>query len=855
MTKKIDEKIMETVRKMDAYLSVSKEINNKMSTESVREFLQMVLSIISNTKDDFDTLSESRMEEIEEALSYIVEEYKTMCADMDGKNSEATKKITATLKSAEFLLEQVKADRENLMEDIEEKMEATMAQCKVDHNGMMAKMDEYKKMIPSPYVLKATEVRDELQSLKGAERLDISAIKGIDELEKRLMAQIQLKAKPVSAGYRGGNYGIKSIKAGNNITITYNGDPSNGDITITATGGGGGGGSIDGSGTADELSYWVDSDTLGSLAVATYPNLTEVSYLKGATSAVQTQLNAKAPSTAPTFATSITGSYLTASTILITDGSKNIISATTATYPSLTEFSYVKGVTSAIQTQINTKAPSTSPTFATSLTASYATATTIAIFDGSKNLISADTATYPSLTELSYGKGVTSAIQTQLNTKAPSASPTFTGTVTIPQTPSNNTDAASKGYVDAVAQGLSVKGSVLLATASALPTNTYLANVITITATGTLTVDGTVTALNDRILVKDESSALKNGIYTVTTAGAIGVAAVLTRSSDMDVSTEFPGAFVFVETGTVNSAAGFVCTNSTAPTLGTTAINFTQFSGAGQITAGAGMTKTGNTLDVVGTSNRILVNADSIDISASYVGQTSITTLGTITTGVWNGTTIAVANGGTGITAFGTGVATALGINVGSAGAFITFNGALGTPSSGTLTNATGLPIAGLVASTSTAIGVGSIELGHATDTTIARVSAGVVSIEGVNILTTSSTATVTNKRITKRVYTATNNASLTPEIDTYDIFHLTAMSANTTINNHSTSTPTDGELMTFRFLDNATPRTLTWGSAYVAKGGIALPTTTTTSKNLTVMFEYNSNLSKWNLVASALEA
>lgn len=73
------------------------------------------------------------------------------------------------------------------------------------------------------------------------------------------------------------------------------------------------------------------------------------------TSAIQTQLNAKAPSTAPTFATSITGSYLTASEILITDASKNIVSAPVATYPSLTELTYVKGVTSAIQTQLNAK--------------------------------------------------------------------------------------------------------------------------------------------------------------------------------------------------------------------------------------------------------------------------------------------------------------------------------------------------------------------------------------------------------------------------------------------------------------------------------------------------------------------
>ncbi len=114
---------------------------------------------------------------------------------------------------------------------------------------------------------------------------------------------------------------------------------------------------------------------------------------------------------------------------------------------------------------------------------------------------------------------------------------------------------------------------------------------------------------------------------------------------------------------------------------------------------------------------------------------------------------------------------------------------------------------------------------------------------------------TLTNKRKQPRVYTATNNASLTPEIDTYDIFHLTAMSANTTINNKSTSTPADGELMEFRFLDNATARTLTWGTDYVAKAGIALPSTTVLSKNKVLLFEWNANLSKWNLLASGDEA
>ena len=82
----------------------------------------------------------------------------------------------------------------------------------------------------------------------------------------------------------------------------------------------------------------------------------------------------------------------------------------------------------------------------------------------------------------------------------------------------------------------------------------------------------------------------------------------------------------------------------------------------------------------------------------------------------------------------GTGVTTALAANVGSAGAVVTNGGALGTPSSGTLTNATGLPLSGITSSTSTPLGVGSLELGHASDTTLARAAAGVMSVEGRSV-------------------------------------------------------------------------------------------------------------------------
>lgn len=149
-----------------------------------------------------------------------------------------------------------------------------------------------------------------------------------------------------------------------------------------------------------------------------------------------------------------------------------------------------------------------------------------------------------------------------------------------------------------LAQGLSVKGSARLATSAALPTNTYLSGVLTGTATGVLTVDGSAVALNDRILVKDEVVQANNGLYSCTVAGALGVAYVLTRTTDMDAGSEVPGAFAFVEAGTVNVGAGYTVAGAGPYTLGTTAIVWTQFSGAGEISVTAPITKTGNTIGI-----------------------------------------------------------------------------------------------------------------------------------------------------------------------------------------------------------------------------------------------------------------
>lgn len=230
--------------------------------------------------------------------------------------------------------------------------------------------------------------------------------------------------------------------------------------------------------------------------------------------------------------------------------------------------------------------------------------------------------------------------------------------VTNAADPTSAQALATKNYVDSVVSGLDPKASVQLATTAALPTNTYangasgVGATLTATANGALAaIDGVTPTLAMRILVKNQVTAAHNGIYTVTQVGTGGTPYILTRAADADSAAEVTGGmFVFIEQGTVNVSSGWALGGTGAFIIGTTSQTFTQFSDAGAYTAGNGLQLTGSAFSVVGTTNRISVSGAGVDISASYVGQTSITTLGTIATGVWNGTAVPIANGGTGAT-------------------------------------------------------------------------------------------------------------------------------------------------------------------------------------------------------------
>ena len=204
-------------------------------------------------------------------------------------------------------------------------------------------------------------------------------------------------------------------------------------------------------------------------------------------------------------------------------------------------------------------------------------------------------------------------------------------------TPTDAAHVATKGYVDAARQGLDVKQSVKVATVGAI-------NISTDLDAGSV-IDGVTLVAGDRVLVKDQSTATENGIYVAVASGAAS------RSSDANGTADTgelkSGTFTFVEEGTTNSDKGFVLSTNGTITVGSSAIAWTQFSGAGSFTAGDGISQSGNTINVNVTANRTAITADAIDIASTYVGQSSITTLGTIATGVWQATDVDIAHGGT----------------------------------------------------------------------------------------------------------------------------------------------------------------------------------------------------------------
>lgn len=375
-----------------------------------------------------------------------------------------------------------------------------------------------------------------------------------------------------------------------------------------------------------------------------------------------------------------------------------------------------------------------------------------------------------------------------------SLTPAGLTSVTVTQNPVAALDLATKQYVDTlVASGITYHAPVKYEVPSGNLVATYnngAAGVgATLTNAGALaafTPDGVVASVADRILIYNQTNQAQNGVYVVTRVGSGSVAWVLTRASDANTyALKSPnglgeGDAFFITSGDTGAGETYVCNTVGVITFGTTAITFVQISSAQIYFAGTGLTLTGTQFSISNTA--VVAGAYG---SATQVGTFTVNAQGQLT--LAGNTTVTPAVGS--ITGLGTGVATALAINVGSAGAIVVNGGALGTPSSGTVTNLTGtasININGTVGATTPATGA---------FTTIS--ASGVITstvVAGTAPLTVASTTTVANLGATNTVNTAVT-ANSTNATNFLTFVSATSGNLGQLVNSSITCNPSTGVL------------------------------------------------------------
>lgn len=335
--------------------------------------------------------------------------------------------------------------------------------------------------------------------------------------------------------------------------------------------------------------------TIGSVTAS------EIEHLSGTNSPIQTQIDGKlATSTASTTYAPLEGATLT--------GTVSLPGTTSIGDVDATEIGHLNGVTSAIQTQIDAKAPIADPAFTGTVSGVTASMVGLSNVDNTSDL----------------DKPVSTAAQTALNAKLDLAGGTMTGKITLDGDPTQALHAVTKQYVDSVEAGLSTKPSVHAATTGNL-TATYDNGTAGVGATlnlgqlASLDIDGeTVWELLDGVLVKDQTNAFENGRYVVDQIGNdTDTDWILRRCSLCDTADEIPGAYIFVVDGTVNSQTGWVLHVDDPDTfvVGTDDIDAFQFAGAGSVTAGTNISVSGTQVSVVDAPTF----AGTVDASAAGV--------------------------------------------------------------------------------------------------------------------------------------------------------------------------------------------------------------------------------------------
>ena len=385
--------------------------------------------------------------------------------------------------------------------------------------------------------------------------------------------------------------------------------------------------------------------------------------------------------------------------------------------------------------------------------------------------------------------------------------------------PAQDSDAATKFYVDSVAQGLNIHDAASAATTTTLDTatggtityNNGASGVgATLTTTGLFNLIDTVNVQSSgtRILVKNEANAVTNGVYVWSNA------TVITRATDYNSVPEVEaGDFIFVLNGNTYGNTGWVQV-STVTGIGTAGnnITFTQFSGVGAYT---GNTSAGISVNGTVINAKVDNTTTAFDGSGNIVVKTSAN-LTTPNIGAATGTSLSTTGNITG-------------------GNILT---------GGLLSVAGNILISGVFSV------AGNVTANNGMFTNIVNAAShtgAVVSVTG-NVTGGNITGTITSSRINPRVFSTASTASLTPDVSSFDQYNLTALAADVTIN-APTGTPVNGNKIMFRILDNGVSRTITWNATYTVIG-VSLPAATTAGKRTYVGCIYNTENTCWDVVA-----